>query len=702
MRQVLLLVALALLAAGAAAGLAFGVERRWLRLATYSAATLASALVAAAGVLSVTGQALNLDLGDLMAFGQTAVRLDPLAGLFLTLTGALGVVVSVALMGETGAARRSGTRATSAAYMLLLAAVTVAIVAADAFSFLFGWESLTVAFYLLSAATRERADQPSAAWATAAVGKAGGAALLVGLLVLAGASGSFSLASFSGIPTGPMHDTAYALVVFGFATKVGLVPFQVWMPRGYPAAPGAMKAAMAGLAVNVGFYGLWRFLGLLGRPPEWLAVSVLVLGGMTALLGIVFAAVQADVDRVLAYSSAENGGLIMVGFGLALAGAYAGQPGLVSVGLLAASLQVLAHAVAKSGLFLASADFEAATGKTSLEELSGMGRTRPWSSMSLAAAAVTLAGLPPTIGFVSEWFIFEALMQQFRLHNLVLRLATASAGALVALTAGVAALTFVRLVGFTVLGGAGGSGRQRGAGGRGFAVGLAAKASLAAVPVLCLGLAAFAPWVVRFLARGLSPDTPRSLTLGALKSPWVLQPVYANFSALSPSWLFVTFMVGLVAVTGFALLASKGRLLSVRRVPPWRSASSGVHGEDSYTAFAYANPLRHVLANILGTQKELTRSVDLVAPDDEGGSGAEPATGQVGGAGDGHTEEHVHVSFRTSVAEPVEAYLYRPALRAYLVVVSAARRLQSGRLEAYVAYLLVALVTLLVVAASVR
>jgi hydrogenase-4 component B len=686
-RQALLLVALALMAAGGATGLVLGVDRRWPRLATYATGAAASALVSAAGVLSVTGRPLNLDLGDLLAFGRTAVRLDPLAGLFLTLTGALGALVSLALSSGAGPPQRVGTRATGAGYMVLLAAVTVVIVAADAFTFLFAWEALTVAFYVLSAATRQREDQPGAAWATAAVGKAGGAALLVGLLLLAGASGSFGFASWAAVTTGALHDTAYALIVFGFATKVGLVPFQVWMPRGYPAAPGAVRAAMAGLAVNVGFYGMWRFLGLLGRPPEWLAVSVLVLGGITALLGIAFAAVQADLDRVLAYSSAENGGLIMVGYGLALAGAYARNGSLVAVGLLAASLQVLAHAVAKSGLFLASADFEAVRGTTSLDQLSGMARSRPWSSMSLAASAVTLAGLPPTVGFVSEWFIFEALMQQFRLRDLALRLATASAGALVALTAGVAALTFVRLVGFTVMGAADRVPRARRPGGDGFA----AKAPLAAVATLCFGLAAFAPWVVRFLARGLAPDVPSAVTLGALKSPWVLQPVFGNFSALSPSWLFIAFAVGLAAVTGATVLASKGRFLSVRRVPPWRSATPGVRGEDSYTAFAYANPLRHVLANILGTQKEVTREGGSKAPGVEGGAGAELTE-----------EDHSHVSFSASVAEPVESYFYRPALRAYLALVAAAKRLQSGRLEAYVAYMLVALVTLLVVAASVR
>ncbi len=451
MRPVLLLVALLLMAGGAAVNVGFGSAARWSRWATYGLGAAASSLVAVVGALSVTGSAVTVDLGNLLDFGQTTLRLDPLAGLFLTLVGGLGLLISLSML-NWPTPSPAGGRACGWAYMVLLAAVTTVVVANDAFTFLFAWEALTVAFYVLVAATRADRDQPAAAWATAGVGAWGGAALLVGFLLLAGAAHSFAFTPWARLPAGGLRDTAYALIVTGFSTKVGLVPFEGWMPRGYPATPGPARAAMAGLAVNAGFYGLWRFLAVLGRPPVWLAVTVLVLGGITALLGIAFAAVQPDLNRVISYSSVENGGLILVGYGMALAGASVGNGALTAVGLLAASLQMVAHAVAKSGLFLGGAGFESDAGSAQLNRLSGMLHRQGWSSAAFAASALTLAGLPPTIGFVSEWFTFEALMQQFRLPNLALRLATASAGALVALTAGVAALTFVRLLGFVVLG----------------------------------------------------------------------------------------------------------------------------------------------------------------------------------------------------------------------------------------------------------
>ena len=209
---------------------------------------------------------------------------------------------------------------------------------------------------------------------------------------------------------------------------------------------------MAGIAANVGVYGLWRILSILGRPPVWLAIAVLLIGGITALLGIAFVGVQQRLSRVIAYSSIENAGIIITAFGIALAGAVTSDATLEAAGLLAASLHVVAHAIAKSVLFSASANVEQAVGSDDLERLRGIGRALPFSGWTFGAGALTLAGLPPTIGFVSEWFVLEALMQEFRLPGLALRLAMAGAGALIALTSGLAALAFVRILGLVFLG----------------------------------------------------------------------------------------------------------------------------------------------------------------------------------------------------------------------------------------------------------
>jgi NADH:ubiquinone oxidoreductase subunit 5 (subunit L)/multisubunit Na+/H+ antiporter MnhA subunit len=355
---------------------------------------------------------------------------------------------------------------------------------------------------------------------------------------------------------------------------------------------------------------------------------------------------------VIAYSSIENTGLIVTGFGVGLTGAATGDRRLVAAGLLAATLQVAAHTAAKSLLFTSSAGIEAAAGGDDLENLRGRARRTPWSGFGLAVGSLTLAGLPPTAGFVSEWFLLESLMQQFRVPGLGYRLVLALAGAAVALTVGFAGVTFVRLVGLCCLGGSDPPRRPR-------KPPWAERAAVLVLAAGCLATAAITPLEIRVIASGLSPVVPASLTMSALKSPWILQPVFAGFSILSPSWLWVEMPLMLLLTVLFAWAVSGRRLLRVRRVPAWRSATIGVEGADSCTAFGYANPTRRVLAGVLHTRSEVR---EIMMED-----------------------------------EVVETWLYRPALGLFAAVANAAKRLQSGRLDDYLLYMLIALVAVIAV-----
>jgi formate hydrogenlyase subunit 3/multisubunit Na+/H+ antiporter MnhD subunit len=674
---------LILLAAAAATGLVPCRPGR-LRGAPYVLGAAGAACAATAGGFALAGRPVRLDVAGWLAapagFGQTpGLAVDRLSGLFLVMALGAAVPVSAAFASwaaGTGSAgpEPAATRMLAQGYALALGATVVIMTAQDAFTFLFGWESLTAAFYLLAGARRGEPDRGGAARISVAFGKVSGAALLTGLL-LAARSHSVVLASFTHVPGGAARTAALVLLLAGFAVKAGLVPFQVWLPRGYAAAPPPARAVMAGVCVNVGFYGMWRALALLGHPPGWLAGILLILGGLTALLGIAHAAVQNRLSRVIAYSSVENTGLIITGFGVALTGSAVGNQRLVAVGLLAATLQMVTHTAAKSLLFTSAAGLETVAGSDDLEALRGMGRRAPWSSAGLAVGSLTLAGLPPTAGFVSEWFLLEALMQQFRVTALGGRLTLALAGAAVALTAGFAGVTFVRLVGMVVLGPPGPDGSRRGEYGW---AGRAAVALLAASPLV---IAALTPLEIRVIAAGLSPVVPGGLTMGALKSPWVLQPVFAGFSILSPSWLWIEIPLMLALVVLLTLALSGRRLVRVRRVPAWRSATMGVDGPDSYTPFGYANPTRRVLASVLHTR-----------------TGVEELTSGPGGPAEGYDDEGVpHLRYSSDVVEVTESWLYRPAARLFAAVVTVAKRLQSGRLDAYLLYMLIALVAVVAV-----
>ncbi|WP_026940165.1 proton-conducting transporter membrane subunit [Humibacter albus] len=606
----------------------------------------------------------------------TTLRLDRLSALFLVIS--FGVAVPVLLSAASrGMVRRPRL---AAGIALVLLATAVVVTAGDLFTLLLGWEGLGFAFYLVVGYDRDRRGRAWAAVLTGGFSGFSGAAILLAGSLLFAYSHTLDLAGIAAGSPRLIRDTAYVLFIVGFAVKVGLMPLHIWLPRGYAAAPGPARALLAGSAVNVGFYALWRTLDILGTPPAWLACAVLVVGGLTALLGISHAAVNADLASLVSWSSVENAGLIVTAYGVGLVGAIAHEPALVAAGILAATAQVCAHALGKSLLFVSAAAIEDAYLTTDLDRLRAIARRLPFSGTGLVIGSLTLAGVPLTAGFASEWFILEALMQQFRVDDLPLNLSLAVAGVLVALTIGVATIAFVRLIALTAFGHAGEDIPQER---RVYERRLTHRGGIVLLVAGCLGTAVVAPLQVRMIAAGILPITDD--VSKAVTGTWILQPVYSGFSALSPSWLWIMIpaYVLLVGILAFAL--SGRRFLRVRRVPPWRSASPGVINGRGYTSFAFANPMRKVLAAILMTRGELRR--------EEIATGGETGGEQRGPAG-------VRLGYTIDVVDVVERYLYRPLIPLGMRIVRTAQRLQSGRLDAYIAYMLIALLAILAVVTS--
>ena len=294
----------------------------------------------------------------------------------------------------------------------------------------------------------------------------------------------------------------------------------------------------------------------------------------------------------------------------------------------------------------------------------------------MAVGSCTLAGLPLTAGFASEWFILESLMQQFRVSSLGFTLPLAIAGALVALTTGFAAVAFVRLVGLIVLGPRDEHEQQRARD-----VSWLGRVGTGVLALACVAVAALAPLEIRLIAVGLGPIVSDDISSQANEPGWVLQPVYPDFSALSPSKLAIVLPLMMCLAAVLAATLGRRRLFAVREVPAWRSASSGVQGENQYTPFGFANPTRRVLANVLLTRSAMHRVTDEAALD----SADQP---------DRQTDEPgARFVYSSDVIEVVERFLYLPLAGPLHKLVDLARRLQSGRLDAYVAYMLIALLT---------
>jgi hydrogenase-4 component B len=601
--------------------------------------------LALVGVVGALGEANpHLALGDWLGFGPSALRADRLGALFLALTGITGAATSLAY-----AERPPGRRLTTLNSVLVLG-VAVAIGADQGFLFLLAWEGLTVCLYLIASS----GDDLLGGYLTGGLTKLGGAALLAAFALLYGKTGTFSFDVWAGagLPAGT-RGVLFLLFLAAFATKVGVVPLQGALPAGYGAAPRTGAASLS-VALCAGFYGLWRFIvEMLAPAQSWWGDVLLVLGALTAFGGILYAITQDDIRRFLGFSTVEHAGIVLVGLGLALLGQAAGNRTLAAAGLLAATLHVVAHGLAKTLALICTDRIERGTAERTLDPLGGLVKPMPRTSLAFALSCLTLAAVPPFGGFVSEWFTFEALLQSFRLPELLARLLCALAAAVLALTAGVGLLAFAKLLGFSVLGPA------RRALGRVAEPGPALGAlGLSAILVF---LGTVAPWEVHLLGAGLSGVLGLDPAATTISHPLVLGPVFQNFSVLAPTWLSI--VLPLYALLAAAIALGR-RTAPARRAPVWVTGSGAELRAVQYRPSSYSNPIRVVLRGPLGFRSELRR--------EEGG-----------------------LRLHTRVVLAVDAYLYRPLARLALAAAERVRRTQSGRLGAYLLYMLAVLVVVL-------
>ncbi len=630
---------LAILRAGAAAGLC----------------ALGCAGLVAVGIAAALGTQPVLDLGSWIGFGHSALRADGLAGIFLALTGVTGAATSLAYV-ELGPGRwLTGLHA------VLVAAVAIAIGSDNGFLFLLAWEILTVVIFLIASADRDRPGALLAGYLTAGLTKVGGAALLAALALLYAKTGSFSLEVWAGAHLGAgTAGVLFALFLVAFGTKVGVLPLQGALPAGYGAAP-RLGAASLSVALCAGFYGLWRFVfGIAGPLPVWCGDALLIIGPITAAAGILYAITQDDLRRFLGFSTVEHAGIALVGFGVALLGQSIGNERLAAAGLLAATLHVCAHGIAKTLALIVVDRVGVVTGERGMDPLGGLAKPLPVSGAGFGVACLTLAAIPPLGGFVSEWFTFEALLQGFRTTTLLSQLLCALAAAMLALTAGLGLLAFAKVYGFVFLG------KVRGP----FARGVREPSlwALGVVPLGLLGLVlgAAAPWEIHLLGGGLERVLGFDPAGTTIKHPLTLGPVFPDFSVLAPTWLAIVLPAFAVIAAAIAFAA---RRQGARRAPVWVTGSAADLVSVQYRPSAYSNPIRVVLRGYLGYRSTLVEG----EPD-----------------GDGAT-----FVLKTRVVLAVERFIYRPLGEAALALAALVRRTQSGRLSSYILYMLAVLILIL-------
>ncbi|HEX7609584.1 MAG TPA: proton-conducting transporter membrane subunit, partial [Solirubrobacteraceae bacterium] len=580
-----------------------------------------------------------------------AVGLDPLSGFFLAVLALTAVPTLV--FARDYLAARAGARALGALTSLFLIALVGVLAARDVTSFLAFWELMTlVPAAAILVAGRDRAVR-SAVYAYLAITHLGGAGVWIALLALAhhGAIGDPSALAQAG--SGAQTLIAIAALI-GFGTKAGFIPLHSWLPRAHPVAPAHLSALMSGMMIKVALYGLIRVeFQWLGATPLWLGLALLAVGLLSSLGGVLWALVQHDLKRLLAYHSIENVGIIALGLGASMLFARAGDGAWAAIAFAAALLHVANHATFKTLLFLGAGALERAVGSLDLDHLGGLLRRMPWTGGAFLIGAMAIAGLPPLNGFASEWLVLQSLLHVAFHGPVVVALAGGVALAGLAMTAALALLCFVKVVGVVLLGAP-----RRAACETAVDPPAGMRAGMAMLALSCVAL-------------GLVPGLVIPTLVGL--APGVHGPGPARHAGLAVpgtgSYLPLPLALALAALT-VVLIGLRGR----RRAAPAPSWACGqpVTGALNWTSAGFTKPLRLVLEGVLRPHREIevVRTGGMVQS----------------------------VTYAGEVPSLLDASVYEPTVRAGVRAASFARRLQSGNVRTYAAYLLGLVIGLLVLA----
>ena len=630
----------------------------------YVVAALLGAGGAAIGVRGMLGHTWTVHVAWLVPLGGLELQMDGVAGFFVTLVGATSVPISIYAIGYAGRTRRG-----VAAYVVFIAAMLLVPLAANTMTFALAWELMSLASYVLVVQSRTAASA-HAGWVYAVMTHAGLGCLLAGMLLLGAWTGSARFADWAAAAPGlgaTAQAIAWGLLAVGFLAKAGAIPLHVWLPLAHPAAPSHVSALMSGVMIKLGVYGLVRAsFGWLGAGPTWWGTTLLLLGAVAAVGGVLYALADRDLKRLLAYSSIENVGIILIGLGAALAFRGSGADALALLSLTAALYHVVNHAAFKSLLFMAAGSVLHATGTRDLDALGGLVKRMPWTAAAFFVGSAAIAALPPLNGFVSEWLTFQALLQNVRLPLPGLNLVFTVAIAALALTGGLAVACFVKAygVGFLAL-------PRSEAAARAHEAPPAMRGAMVVTAAACVALGLGATPVVDALGGLAAALVPAADPI--IAGDWFTLHVSQGFASMSTGALALALAAAIVLPLG--ILALAGARPRPRPFETWGCGRLLQTARMEYTATAFANPFTRVFDFFYRPVKRL----DIEA----------------------HPESRFFVR-RIEYANPtrfiVDDWVYGPAGRALRGLTRRAAAIQSGSPNLYLTYVLAVLLLLLVLA----
>lgn len=657
--------------AGAGTATAVAVPAR-ARAATVGLLTVAAGVCGVvAGAAALSGRTFSARLPNVLPLAGAYLGVDALSGLFIAVAGVVIAIVAGYGIGYGSGGHDPG-RAASCALPVFAVAMLLVPAATSVSTFLFCWELMAVSSLLLVLTEHEKRDSVREAglW-YAVMTQLGFVLILLALAWLAATSGGETFAAIrADAPRmSPMlRGTVFVLTLAGFGSKSGIVPLHAWLPRAHPEAPSPVSALMSAVMVNLGVYGVVRVgMDLLGGGSRWWWLLAMAAGSISAVYGILQASMAGDLKRLLAYSTTENMGLVLLGLGAAGLFRTSHQPVLAGIALAAALLHVVTHSAFKALLFCSAGSVLRATGVRDLDALGGLRSAMPVTTAVFAVGALGAAALPGGAGFVSEWLLLQSLIHGLAVPGIVVSVALPIAVAAVALSAGLAVATFVKALGTGFLARPRSDEAARAA--------ESPAAMTAAMALLAAGgtFLAVAPGLLgSALSRAVSAVSPG----GAVVSDAVGRRLAVLGSTMSPLVVVAGTVAG-AAVVGLVLQLAAGRRRQA--VPLWDCGAGPPSARMQYTATSFAEPLQRVFDDVLAPESD----VDVT-----------PAV---------ESEYLVRtVSYHRAVPDRIEHRLYPPVLAAVRWAGQQARGLANGSVHRYLGYAFSSLVVLLVALAAVK
>lgn len=638
------------------------VPAKKIRTTAYLVSLLGSLSFLFLGVYLTVAAPVTFPATSVTSIFEFALRGDALSGFFIIVISLITLATSFYSIGFTRDLAYAGF--IGFLYNILILSLYAVVLSANIFTFLISWETMAIASYLL--VTIERSDKASRAGLFYAVMTHIGTAFIIALFfILYRATGRMDFegmkAGIAGMPVG-IKSVVFIFALVGFGTKAGIIPLHTWIPRAYRVVPPHIAALMSGLMVKMGIYGIIRIcMDVMGQGPEWWGITVIAVGAVSALLGILYAIIENELKVFLAYSSVENIGIILLGVGASMMFKSNGLHALSAVALSAALFHVLNHAFFKGALFLGAGSIIRGTGIGNMEKMGGLLKRMPFTGLFFLAGSLSICALPPFNGFVSEWLTYQALLLGYQAPSITAKIVSPLGGAALALTGAIAAAGFVKAFGISFLG------MPRTA---------EVREAREASPSMLIGMALLA---VPCLLLGLIPGAALSSLLPAvfvvtgatttLEQHGILS-IGQTSAALSPALLLVTMVVLLAAALVFIRIIG-GKRKTVY-ADSWDCGIPGLTPRMQYTATAFTKPLRIIYKRIYLPSRDLKVQYT-----------AKPFFVK-------------SIRYGSEITPFFERYLYEPVTRFINVVAGRVKLLQSGSLQLYLGYILLTLIALLI------